>query len=162
MSILVTCSISARALLFFPPFFRLLSRGLTLFSSNVITSDHFVAFLFFFSHHTHLPFVWFVFRRDKMRSTRKTSTKYIKLFMYGLRNRFVIISLVVVVGHDMNNSCTHPLPLVSPNLCIHYAFNLVGGDNFHIFTYVMLSKIFLLTHCSVNIVQTVYCIIAAK
>lgn len=109
--------------LLFLPFFPIAIQRFDafLFECNHFGSFCWGFFLFFFSHHTHLPFVWFVFRRDKMRSIRKTSTKYIKLFMYGLRNRFVIISLVVVVGHDMNNSCTHPLPLVSPSphtLCI--------------------------------------------
>lgn len=86
-------------------------------------------------------------RRDKMRSASNLGKIYTKLFMYGLRNRFVII-LLVVVGHDTKqlwhsslsqaDSSTHS---VHTNTLTH-SLLFVGGDNFHIFTYVMLSKKF--------------------
>lgn len=49
----------------------------------------------------------------------KTSAQnYIKLFMYGLCNRFVIISLVVV-GHDIEQVRHSPPSVMLPTTCTH-------------------------------------------
>lgn len=78
------------------------------------------------------------------RRSRPPHTIYIKLFMYGLCNRFVIIALVfVVVGHDMKQFC--PPSASSSHPPAHYRRRTAHifrclADNFHIFTYVMLCQ----------------------